>query len=144
MHPCAKSGATNAFPLYSPAMTPPPTPLPLWRFLPALLRNHLRAIPEPVYHQPMFAPPHLRGRVAWVTDPKLVEELLLDVQIMHNLLTFAAAGHETTAKALTGRSICVCARRSGSNACPKKQTGSLAMAPCALNTSMLWSSHGKS
>lgn len=72
-----EGNATTALPLYPPAITPPPTPLPLWRFLPTFLRNPLRAIPEPVYHQPMFVPPGMRGRVAWVTDPKLVEELLL-------------------------------------------------------------------
>lgn len=62
--------------LYPPTVAAPPGPLPLWRFLPTFLRNPLRALPVQVYHEPMFVPP-MRGRLAWVTDPKLVEEILL-------------------------------------------------------------------
>ena len=64
--------------LYPPTITPPPGPLPLWRFLPTFLRNPLRALPEPAYHEPIFVPAPLKGRVAWVTDPRLVEQILLD------------------------------------------------------------------
>lgn len=64
-------------PLYPPSIVAPPIPLPLWRFLPTFIRNPLRAIPEPVYHLPIFAPPSLGGRMAWVTDPTLIEEILL-------------------------------------------------------------------
>ena len=63
--------------LYPPTVVPPRRSLPLWRFLPTFIRNPLRAIPEPVYHEPIFAPPALKGSMAWVTDPKLVEEILL-------------------------------------------------------------------
>ena len=66
----------QAPPLYPPSIDPPPGPLPLWRFLPTFLRNPLRALPVQVYHEPMFVPP-MRGRIVWVTDPKLVEEVLL-------------------------------------------------------------------
>ena len=66
----------KAAPLYPPSIAAPPGPLPLWRFLPTFLRNPLRALPVQVYHEPMFVPP-MRGRLAWVTEPKLVEEILL-------------------------------------------------------------------
>lgn len=71
----ASHGATSQ--LYPPAIAPPPAPLPVWKFLPTFLRNPLRAIPEPVYHEPLFSPPSLGGRLAWVTDPALVEQVLL-------------------------------------------------------------------
>jgi cytochrome P450 len=64
-------------PLVPPAISPPKTPLPLWRFLPTFVRNPLRTLPEAVYHEPIFAPERLGGRVAWVTDPDLVERVLL-------------------------------------------------------------------
>lgn len=63
--------------LYPPAITPPSAPLPIWKFLPTFLNNPLRAIPEAVYHQPIFSPPALKGRLAWVTDPVLIEQILL-------------------------------------------------------------------
>ena len=63
--------------LYPPRVTPPSSPLPIWRFLPMFLRNPLRTLPERVYHEPVFAPPNLRGRLAWVTAPDLVERILL-------------------------------------------------------------------
>ena len=63
--------------LYPPAITPPAKPLPLWRFLPTFVNNPLRAIPKAVYHEPLYAPPSMRGRMAWVTDPVLVEKILL-------------------------------------------------------------------
>ena len=66
----------EAPPLYPPTVKAPPGPLPLWRFLPTFLRNPLRALPVQVYHEPMFVPP-MGGRLAWVTEPKLVEEVLL-------------------------------------------------------------------
>lgn len=62
---------------YPPSIKPPPAPLPIWRFLPTFLINPLRAIPEPVYHQPIFSPPALKGRLVWVTDPVLIEQILL-------------------------------------------------------------------
>ena len=61
-----------------PTVTPPPRPLPIWRFLPTFLYNPIRAIPAPVYHEPLFAPPGLAGKLAWITDPALVERILLD------------------------------------------------------------------
>ncbi len=64
--------------LYPPTVTPPPAPLPLWRFLPTFLRNPLRSLPMTVYEQPIVAPPSMGGRFAWVTEPALVERILLE------------------------------------------------------------------
>jgi cytochrome P450 len=64
--------------LYPPRVTPPDGPLPIWRFLPMFLRNPLRTLPERVYHEPIFAPPNLGGRMAWVTAPELVERILIE------------------------------------------------------------------
>jgi cytochrome P450 len=63
--------------LYPPTVWAPPRAMPLWRFLPTFIANPLRAIPEPVYHEPLFAPHPMRGRMAWVTEPALVEHILL-------------------------------------------------------------------
>jgi cytochrome P450 len=64
-------------PLYPPRIRPPDGPLPIWRFLPQFLRNPLRTLPERVYHEPLYAPPSMGGRMAWVTAPDLVERILL-------------------------------------------------------------------
>lgn len=64
--------------LYPPTVQAPAKAMPLWRFLPTFIRNPLRAIPTPVYHEPIHVPSPLGGRMAWVTDPKLVEQILLD------------------------------------------------------------------
>lgn len=70
---------TDAAPaLYPPTIVPPPAPLPLWRFLPTFIRNPLRVLPEPVYRERMYAPPRFSGWFAWITDPALVERVLLD------------------------------------------------------------------
>ncbi|MBS0242320.1 MAG: cytochrome P450 [Proteobacteria bacterium] len=70
--------AIEAAALYPPRVTPPAGPLPVWRFLPQFLINPLRTLPERVYDEPFFAPPSMGGRVAWVTEPALVERILLD------------------------------------------------------------------
>lgn len=64
--------------LYPPAITAPPAPLPLWRFVPTFVRNPLRTLPVPVYRDPIFVPPRFNGRFAWITDPALVERVLLE------------------------------------------------------------------
>lgn len=70
---------TGALPpaLYPPTVEPPAVPLPLPRFIPRFIRNPLRAIPRAVYHEPMVVHPLVRGGLAWVTDPTLVERILL-------------------------------------------------------------------
>ncbi len=64
--------------LYPPRVPQPDGPLPIWRFLPTFLRNPLRTLPRNVYHEPLYSPPSLGGRMAWVTAPDLVERILLD------------------------------------------------------------------
>lgn len=76
MSPAAS--AAGETPLYPPTVTPPSGPMPLWRFLPTFVRNPLKAIPRAVYHEPLFVPPRRGGKMAWVTDPRLVERILLD------------------------------------------------------------------
>lgn len=63
--------------LYPPRVAAPDMPMPVWRFLPQFLINPLRTLPAAVYEEPLFAPPGLGGRMAWVTDPALVERILL-------------------------------------------------------------------
>ncbi len=70
--------APASHPLYPPRITPPDDPLPVWRFLPTFLVNPLRTLPALVYQDGLFAPASLKGRVAWVTDPLLVEQVLLE------------------------------------------------------------------
>lgn len=65
-------------PLYPPTVPAPARAMPIWRFLPTFIRNPLRGIPVPAYHEPIHAPSPLGGRMAWVTDPGLVEQILLD------------------------------------------------------------------
>ncbi len=70
---------TSAEPaLYPPRIAAPEKPMPVWRFLPQFLINPLRTLPAAVFHEPLFSPPNLGGRMAWVTDPALVERILLD------------------------------------------------------------------
>ena len=65
-------------PFYPPSIEAPEAALPIWKFLPTFIRNPLRALPAPVYHEPMFVPAQFGGRFCWITDPKLVEEVLLE------------------------------------------------------------------
>ena len=74
----AAMAETRPTSLYPPSIRPPDAPLPIWRFLPQFLRNPLRTLPERVYHEPIFSPPGLGGRMAWVTAPELVERILLE------------------------------------------------------------------
>ena len=64
-------------PLIPPRITPPANPLPAWRFYPTFVRNPLRAIPQSVYEQPMVVYTAGGAAAVWVTDPKLVETVLL-------------------------------------------------------------------
>jgi cytochrome P450 len=52
----------------------------LHKFIPRFLSNPIRAIPEVVYETPYFVPPTLFGRYIWITDPALVERVLLKEQ----------------------------------------------------------------
>lgn len=63
--------------LYPPAITPPKKPLPLYRLIYRLVRNPLQAWPQAVYEEPMLVVRGPRGTAAWVADPALVDELLV-------------------------------------------------------------------
>jgi len=63
--------------LYPPTVAAPPRPLPLRRFLLTFVRNPLSSLPRPVYEQPIVVHDNGRYVVAWVTDPALVEQVLL-------------------------------------------------------------------
>lgn len=63
--------------LYPPTVTAPPKPLPLRRFLLTFVRNPLSSLPLPVYEEPIVLHDNGHGGVAWVTDPALVEMVLL-------------------------------------------------------------------
>ena len=63
--------------LYPPTVIPPPQPLPLWRFLPRFVRNPLRSLPQAVYEEPFLVYRNRGTGLVWVTDPGLVERILL-------------------------------------------------------------------
>ena len=63
--------------LYPPTVTPPDQPLPLWRFLPAFLRNPLRSLPRQAYeNDSVVLASGGRTRIVWVSAPHLVEQVL--------------------------------------------------------------------
>lgn len=67
-----------ASPLYPPTVPAPQKPLGLFRFLFQVVRNPLLAVPQAVYEQPLFV--YRRSDtsgVVWITDPSLVERVLL-------------------------------------------------------------------
>lgn len=63
--------------LYPPRVTPSSRPLPLLPFLGRFVRNPLRVVPLSVYHEPVVIYGRKRPLIAWVTDPALVENILL-------------------------------------------------------------------
>jgi cytochrome P450 len=63
--------------LYPPTVTPASRALPLLPFLGRFVRNPLRAIPQSVYEEPVVTYGKKRTLVAWVTDPALVENILV-------------------------------------------------------------------
>jgi cytochrome P450 len=67
----------NAQALYPPTVQPAPRPLPLRRFLFRFVRNPLSSLPQAVYENGVVAHDNGRGVVAWVTDPALIEKILL-------------------------------------------------------------------
>lgn len=64
--------------LYPPTVQPAPKPLPVHRFLFQFLRNPLRSLPQAAYEEPIVMLRRKSGDVAWVMDPALTEEILLD------------------------------------------------------------------
>ena len=63
--------------LYPPTVEAPPRPLPLRRFLLTFVRNPLSSLPRPVYEEPIVVHDNGRNVLAWVTDPALIEKVLL-------------------------------------------------------------------
>ncbi len=63
--------------LYPPTVEPAPQPLPLRRFLLRFVRNPLSSLPRAVYEDGIVVHDNGRGGVAWVTDPALIEQVLL-------------------------------------------------------------------
>lgn len=63
--------------LYPPTVTPADRPLPLRRYLMRFVRNPLASLPRQVYEEPFVLHDNGRNLVAWVTDPAIVERVLL-------------------------------------------------------------------
>ena len=62
---------------YPPTVKPSLRPLPLLLFLARFVRNPLRSLPRAVYDEPIVTYGRKRPLLAWVTDPALVETILL-------------------------------------------------------------------
>jgi len=54
-----------------------PHPLPLYKFLLRFVRNPLSGLPQSAFEQPIVLFDNGRGIIAWVCDPALIEEVLL-------------------------------------------------------------------
>ncbi|AGK58697.1 cytochrome P450 [Hyphomicrobium denitrificans 1NES1] len=71
----------NALPtsetFYPPTVQPPDRALSLPRFFARFIRNPLQALPRSVYSEPIVAYGKKRPLVTWVTDPELIERILL-------------------------------------------------------------------
>lgn len=63
--------------LYPPTVKGAPRPLPLRRFLFRFVRNPLSSLPQAVYEDGIVVHDNGRSVVAWVTDPALIEMVLL-------------------------------------------------------------------
>lgn len=63
--------------LYPPTVQPPERALPLPRFIARFIRNPLQALPRAVYTEPVVTYGSKRPLVTWVTDPALIERILL-------------------------------------------------------------------
>lgn len=66
--------------LYPPTVRPPAQPLPLPSFLVRFVRNPLRSLPQAVYEEPLVVYNRGRAALVWVTDPGLIERILLHEQ----------------------------------------------------------------
>jgi cytochrome P450 len=63
--------------IYPPTVIAPPRPLPLHRYLLAFVRNPLRSLPQAVYEDRILVHDNGRYVIAYVTDPALIERVLL-------------------------------------------------------------------
>ncbi len=65
--------------LVPPTVTPPTAPLKPLEFLFTFVRNPLRTLPKAAYQQPfLIHSPTPRLKIAWICDPAVVEDLLLN------------------------------------------------------------------
>src|SRR5271166_2067604 len=57
-------------------------PLPLYRFLFDFIQNPLRVVPERAYHDAMTVRRRRGGgKAAWITDPVLIEDILIKAAV---------------------------------------------------------------
>src|SRR5690606_18268060 len=69
--------APSAEPLYPPTVTPLDRPVPIRKALLRFVRNPLSNLPRQVYEEPCLVVDNGRTVLAYVTDPALVERVLL-------------------------------------------------------------------
>ena len=72
-----KAAISSPLMLYPPKVAPAERPLSLARLFIHLLRNPLSVLPRAAYEEPVTALRSPMGAVIWVSDPALVEEVLL-------------------------------------------------------------------
>jgi cytochrome P450 len=70
--------STDNPPFYPPRVSPPAQRLPLYRFIPAFVRNPLAVMPAAVYEQLMVRYDAGRWPTIYVTDPALIKTIMLD------------------------------------------------------------------
>lgn len=75
--PLTAETVADAPSLRPPTVVAPSEPLPLAKFLPTFIRNPLRAIPQQSYEDPYVIFRNSRATTVYVTDPALVERVLL-------------------------------------------------------------------
>ncbi len=64
--------------LYPPTITPPDAPLPIYKFLPAFIKNPLRSLPRQAYEDyTVVARQRGRATIMWITAPDLIEQVLV-------------------------------------------------------------------
>jgi cytochrome P450 len=63
--------------IYPPTVIAPQRPLPLHRYLLTFVRNPLRSLPQAVYEDRILVHDNGRNVIAYVTDPALIERVLL-------------------------------------------------------------------
>lgn len=71
------SGATATLPLYPPTVAPSETPLSRLQLLLRVARNPLTTLPREAYEQPITITRRDTTTMVWVSEPALVEEVLL-------------------------------------------------------------------
>ncbi len=63
--------------LVPPTVEPSPQQLPLLKFVRTFIKNPLRAMPKAVYEEPIVIREFGRPAAVWVTDPAMIEQVLL-------------------------------------------------------------------